>query len=426
MKRILLAIIIAASLAVSIGILSYYNGSGYVVLSILDTSIETSFVFALGVLALAFFIFYYFVRSLSYILKVPDYLGHRYHRRLAEKARNALIKGLIEISEGRFATAEKILLKQVEHSDTALLNYLIAARAAQQQGAYKRRDEYLRLAHESTPSADIAIGITQAELQLAHQQYEQALATLNHLHELSPRHAYVKKLLARVYQQLADWESLVDLLPDVRKSSLMPDAQMQQLEVDAYTGLLNKFIKQQDAEKIFAVWKNIPKNLKDNPELINLYVDYLMVASKDDDAAELIYKHLEQQWHEVLLLKYARLNVSQLQKHLERAEAWLQQYSHSTVLLLCLGKICIKAGLWGKAKSYLESSLSIKPMAETYLALAVLLEDKMDEHDEAQNLYRQGLNLMTEPVPTAQSGLSISSANTQQSAEIAPVLKIIQ
>ncbi len=426
MKRLLLAIIIAAILAVSIGILSYYNGSGYVVLSIMDTSIETSFVFAVGVVALAFFVFYYVVRSFSYILKVPDYLGLRYHRRLAEKARNALLKGLIEISEGRFATAEKILLKQVEHSDTALLNYLIAARAAQQQGAYERRDEYLRLAHESTPSADIAIGITQAELQLAHQQYEQALATLNHLHELSPRHAYVKKLLARVYQQLGDWDNLLALLPDVRKSSLMPDAQMQQLEVDAHTGLLNKYIKQQDAEKISSIWRNMPKGLKENTDLINLYVDYLMAAEKDDEAAELIQKQLAQQWHESLLFKYARLNVSQVNKQLEQAEKWLEQYSRSAVLFLCLGKICIKAELWGKAKNYLETSLSIQPMAETYLALAVLLEDKMDEHNEAQNLYRQGLNLMAEPVLTAQSGSSISSANTQQSAEIAPVLKIIQ
>ena len=91
------------------------------------------------------------------------------------------------MSEGRFEQAEKILLKQVSHSDTELLNYLMAARSAQQQGAYDRRDEYLRLAHKAMPSADIAIGITQAELQLSHNQYEQALATLNHLSSIAPK-----------------------------------------------------------------------------------------------------------------------------------------------------------------------------------------------------------------------------------------------
>ncbi len=426
MKRILLALIVAATLAVAIGILSYYNGPGYVVFSFMDTSIETSFVFALGAIATAFFIFYYLIRSLSSLLKIPDYLGLRYHKRQAEKARNSLIKGLIEISEGRFAQAEKILLKQVEHSDTALLNYLIAARAAQQQGAYERRDEYLRLAHESTPSADIAIGITQAELQLAHQQYEQALATLSHLRELSPRHAYVKKLLARTYQQLGDWDQLHELLADVRKSSLMPDVQMQQLEVDTYTGLLSQSIQQQDTEKAQRIWKEIPRNLKDNVDVLNLYVDYLISKQQDDEAAELIQQHLNQQWHESLLHKYASLHVSQPQKQLETAEAWLQQHSRNPVLLLALGKLCIKSELWGKAKNYLETSLSIKPMAETYLSLAVLLEDKMHEAEEAQSLYRQGLKLLAEPVAEKTEQLPISSNITKHNTELAPVLKIIQ
>ena len=204
MKRFLLALGTAITLAVAIGVVAYYYGPGYVVFSFGELSIETSFIFMLGFLAIAFFLFHYLIRVLSVFLRIPDYLGLRYSTRQAEKARNALVKGLIDMSEGRFSQAEKILLKQVIHSDTGLLNYLMAARSAQQQGAYDRRDEYLRLAHESTPSADIAIGITQAELQLAHKQFEQALATLNHLQSISPKHGYVKKLQARVYQQLGD------------------------------------------------------------------------------------------------------------------------------------------------------------------------------------------------------------------------------
>ena len=162
MKRLLLALSVAATLAVAIGLYAHYYGPGYVVFSFADISVETSFIFVLGFTAVSFFIFYYLLRALSLMIRVPDYLGLKYSHRQAEKARNALVKGLIEMSEGRFAQAEKILLKQASHSDTSLLNYLIAARSAQQQGAYERRDEYLRLAHESTPSADIAIGITWA------------------------------------------------------------------------------------------------------------------------------------------------------------------------------------------------------------------------------------------------------------------------
>ena len=65
-------------------------------------------------------------------------------------------------------------------------------------------------------------------------------------------------------------------------------------------------------------------------------------------------------------------------------------------------------------------------MAETYLALAILLEDKMDEHTEAQSLYRQGLNLMAEPVIVESGASSIASGITQQNTALVPVLKIIQ
>ena len=273
------------------------------------------------------------------------------------------------------------------------MNYLIAARSAQQQGAYDRRDEYLRLAHESTPSADIAIGITQAELQLAHQQFEQALATLNHSSTIAPRHAYVKKLLGRVYQQLGDWDSLVDLLDDLRKSHMLSEDKYAELEVAAYSGLLGSILKQHDAQRIRDVWQKIPKKLKDQPELIKLYAMHLMETHQDDEAEPLLRSYLSNHWRESMVLLYAQLNTTNPHKQLESAEAWLHGHSRSAALLLVLGKLAIKSKLWGKARNYLETSLGIKPYAETYLHLAMLLEDKMEEPDKAQKYYQQGLKL---------------------------------
>ena len=63
------------------------------------------------------------------------------------------------------------------------------------------------------------------------------------------------------------------------------------------------------------------------------------------------------------------------------------------MLLLVLGKLCLKNKLWGKAKTYLETSLSLKPIADTYLHLAMLLDNKMQEPAKAQQLYQQGLKL---------------------------------
>ena len=232
MIRVLLLFAIVLVVAVTIGTLAWYFGPGYLAFSFNNYTIETSFIFALSAVTISFFIFYYVLRLLSFTFRLPDKLGLRYTSRQAEKARSALVQGLIEMSEGRFEKAEKILIRQAVHSDTSLLNYLLAARVAQQLGAYDRRDDYLRLAHESTPTADIAISLTQAELQLSHQQYEQALATLNHLSSVAPRHDYVKKLQARVYQQLGDWDSLLGLLDQVRKSHFISAKKLHRIEID--------------------------------------------------------------------------------------------------------------------------------------------------------------------------------------------------
>jgi HemY protein len=424
MKRLLLALGVATVMAFAIGLVAYYFGPGYVVLSFADLSIEASFIFALAFMAVGFFVFYYLLRLLSLLFRMPDYLGLRYSHRQAEKARNALVKGLIEMSEGRFSQAEKILLKQVNHSDTGLLNYLIAARSAQMQGAYERRDEYLRLAHETTPSADIAIGITQAELQIAHNQNEQALATLNHLSTIAPKHAYVKKLQGRVYEQLGDWDSLAQVLDDVRKSRLVDDSKLEEMEVSTYSGLLNQAIKQKDLQKINETWQRVPKKLRENKTLLKQYLCELMKYKADDQAEPLLRTFLSHHWDESMVLMYAQLNSSNPQRQLETAETWLHGHSRSAELLLALGKLCIKCKLWGKARNYLESSLGIKPQIETYQQLANLLQDKMDDTPKAQEYYKKGLELaVAELHGLPQPGDDINLPGIKDGT---PVLKLIQ
>ena len=415
MKRLILTILLATVLATIIGVTAYYNGPGYVVFSFIDYTVETSFIFVLGSLAVSFFVFYYFLRIVSRLWNLPGYMGRRHTERQSERSKNAVIKGMIEMSEGRFEQAEKIFIKHAGLSDTSLLNYLMAARSAQQSGAYERRDEYLRLAHESTPSADMAIGLTQAELQLSHKQFEQALATLNHLSSVSPKHGYVKKLQARVYQQLGDWEHLWPILEDVRKMKAMDDAQLEKMEVEACIGRLENSIKQLDGEKN---WQQLPKRLKSNAELITLYASYLCRQNKDDEAEVLLRNYLSTRWRDELALLYSNLSVTDCKKQLETAETWLHGQSRNATLLLVLGKLCLNCQLWGKARSYFESSIGIKPMAETYLKLALLLEEKMEAPEEAQKMYQSGLlNAVNGEAP-----LAIRTGGDN----VRPLLKVIQ
>ena len=421
MKRFIFAILLAIVLSVIIGVTAFYNGAGYVVFSFAEYTVETSFIFMIGFLAASFFIFYYLIRVISSLLYIPNYMSSRHTARQAERVKNALVKGLIEMSEGRFEQAEKILIKHAGTSDTSLLNYLMAARASQQLAAYDRRDEYLRLAHEVTPSADMAIGLTQAELQLSHKQFEQALATLNHLCSVSPKHGYVKKLQARVYQQLEDWDSLGPVLEDVRKMKAIEETQLEKDEIQAYYGMLKSSIKHVDGDKTERIWQKVPKRLKTNSELIYVYCRFLLKQNKQEEAEVLIRNKLSNDWTDELAMLYSNLVVGDSIKQLETAETWLHGHSRNAVLLLVLGKLCLNCQLWGKARSYFESSIGIKPTAEAYLKLAELLDNKMDEHEEAQKMYQLGLLNAVDS-----QAESTSMALPRDIKSDRPMLKVIQ
>ena len=127
-------------------------------------------------------------------------LRQRYQRirdtRLHTKANRSLNQGLIQLTEGHWDKAEQLLTEHADPSDTPLLNYLGAARAAHMRDAPERRDELLKKAIESDSSAQIAVGVSQAEMQLSAEQLEQANATLLNLRALAPKNAYVLKLFA--------------------------------------------------------------------------------------------------------------------------------------------------------------------------------------------------------------------------------------
>jgi HemY protein len=421
MKR--LYFVILAITAIAGGATMYFmHDMGQVQISFAQYSFETSLLIAgsglLGVLLGVLLLDYTF----GLLSRLASSFGNRRKSRLADKARNSLSEGQIELTEGRFARAEKILLQNVAHSENAMLAYLSAARAAQHQGAHDRRDNYLRRAHELAPAADIAIGLTHAELQLAHHQHEQALATLTRLNELSPGHAYVLKLLATTCRKLSDWGRLRDLLPELTSSDALTGEQLRSFEIDAWRGLIDDCGRLDNVTALIQLWEQAPRYIRADPTVVEFYADRLVHAHAAGEAEQVLRNYLGNNWQESTIECYARLDVLATDKQIETAEDWLRQHPHNVWLLHALGKMCISRSLWGRARGYLEASLSVQPMPDTFLKLAQLLEDHMDEKNLAQECYRQGLHMLTGDYGDA----ALSKAENDFVREIRkPDLKII-
>ena len=385
--KLLLVIIVALGAIVLVR-----EDPGFLLLHYHGYEVETSVAFALVALIVVVIALHYAIKLLRGLWHLPGSVQNRSRKRRFDKARGQLTQGLIDLAEGRFAQAETNLLRLVDFSESPMLHYLGAARAAQKQGKHEARDRYLMAAHEANPDAEIAIGVTQAELQFSHLQTEQALATLTHLHSIAPRHDYVSMLLARAYFELEDWTSLVEILPDLRRKKLLKEAQLEEMEQAGYRGTLEQATDTQQGFE--EAWGKLSKTLQADAEMTRFYLDLMNRNGWYSKAAEqLLIKSLENQWNDGLIDVYGSFEARDANAQLARAEKWLDEFGHKENLLLALGRISMRARLWGKAQGYLEASIGAQPTPAACLALAELFEQHLQQPEKAAEYFQQGLKL---------------------------------
>jgi HemY protein len=398
------------------GTLLVLEDNGYVLIGYGQWSIEGSLALIALLDAVLFVAFYLSLRVLSRLWHMPERVAEWRRKRRVQRAQRALTRGLLEMAEGRWKVAERHLTRHVEQSETPLLNYLAAARAAQLQGEHGRRDDYLHLAHESMPSADVAVGLTQAELQLAHQQYEQALATLMHVRSVSPKHNYVLKLLKKLYENLGEWKKLEELLPDLRRRKVISDKEIQVLELKVFGERLKQ--ESDSVDNLARYWQSIPKELRQDQAMLLEYGNRMLAIGGGPRVEPLLAAFLGKHWHRELVVLYGRIELNDPSHQLAVAEGWLKLYPEDSVLLLTLARLALRNKLWGKARSYLEASIAIAPSPESYQQLGLLLE-QLGEHDKASECFRTGLGLAS-PEPKALPAIGPRPALSQPDAKLSP------
>ena len=365
-----------------------HGDPGYVLIVMRHWTIESTLWVALFALFILFACLYFFFLSYRKAVYLPTSWHHWRLKRRTERAQDKTTQGLIEFSEGYWKAAKTHLMQALPHTDTPLINYLIAARAAQELGDTKLRDNYLREAQQSMPDAKIAVELTQAQLQLAHEQWEQALATLRHLHDLAPKHPYVLKLLARLYEAIHDWPNLIALLPNLTRYHAIPEKSLSTLTQRAYFGGIQSHIEQEAWDKLDALIEQLPKTLKHDATLMTAYSQTLIKQNENTRAEICLRRALQKNMDASLLAVYSTLPSTTVR--LSAIEALLKHHAHSAALHRCLGELYVSLQLFGKAQTHLEQSLKIKPSPETYYALGQLLE-ALKNTSAAFEAYKKGL-----------------------------------
>jgi len=379
---ILLVAVVIANLAVT--------EPGYVLLSYGKSSIELPLIDFLVALLLLFFLSYLLIRFLLGLRRTPAGLKKLNANRKSTNSRKGLLQGLIEMAEGNWQKAEKHLVRSAGNSDLPVLSYLAAAHAAQRQENPDRRDDYLRMASQSDPKAEVAIGLAQAELQIRSKQFEEALATLQHLESQAPKHRFVKKLLARLHYEMKNWDALKTLIPDLRKQQTVTEKELLKFETATYAAQLRQTDSLKETESI---WQSLSKDSRNQPQLAQHYFKALIRFGESEKAEQLLRKSLNQNLDNRLLETYGSLELKNPQQALMHTGQWLEKTPDNPVLLTAAARLSTSAKLWGKARSLLRESINVKPSAMAWQTLADL-ESHLGEQEAAKQSYAQGLKLL--------------------------------
>jgi HemY protein len=351
---------------------------GYVALRFAGRLIEMSVVsFVLLLIAT-----YFAVRLLIRAIQARKLWKQAQQERRHERARRSLARGVLELSQGDWETAETTLTRYVREAEYPAAHYLVAARAADLQGAAQRRDEWLARALEASAEQRAPALIMQAEMHLKHKQLQAALTTLEQLEATGEQNARGLLLLARLHRQTGDWEKLQALEARLRSTRGISAAVADETVAQIYLDRLKAAGARGDTDELRAAWKEIPKSLAQRPDVVIAYAHSAMACDDHDGAESALRESITRHWDEASVLAYGELETEDPFRTLERAESWLPEHPEDAALLLACAQLAARAELYGKARSYLETSIAIKPRLEAYQLLASLME-QLGERDRA-------------------------------------------
>lgn len=364
---------------------------GYVLVAAGSYTIETTVTLFL----VAAVLFYLLLLFIEWLLGRIFGLSHRtrgwFMGRRRRKALSYTQSGMQALVAEDYATAEKMLVKGTKGNDLALLNYLNAATAAQAQGLEEKRDDYLRQAHEQSPGAGLAVGITQARLQYQQGQLEQALAGVQELEKTYGSQPAILKLQKDVYLATGEWQPLLATLDTLAGKGLLDADEKQALQRQAYAGWFDDTAKADGSDGLITLWQGLARKEKYQADILAPLCERLIGLKAHKEAQQLLLEGLDKTTDPRLLACLTRLQLGDYHPLLSALEKKAKKESLPE-LHSALGQLYLKDNKPEQAEEQLQKAVSLKPCARDYVLLASLAEKRKDLA-KANDYYRHSLAL---------------------------------
>lgn len=387
--RLILWLLGLFALAVVLTIAARYN-EAYALLVWWPYRVQIAMNLLLVLLLAGFVIAYRLVRLVVRGLEMPAEVNAYRLRRRREQAEKAMFEAERFFHEGRYGQAHRSAVQAYDGVSRPGFAALLAARAAHAMRDTERRDTWLAHAAEYDGDIRMARLMTEAEMALADRRFDDAAQHLEALRTSGHRHLAVLRLSLQAEQGRGRWAEVARLARTLRKHEA--------LTAEQAAPLLRRALLEQlrDAEgdlgTLERIWQSIPDAERRDAGFLLRGLPYLIGAGDERIAAEAIEEALKNDWEPELAVLYGRCKSADLRTQLATGERWLAAHPEDAGLLLALGRLCLRAQLWGKAQSYLEASLSQQASRAAHLELARLSE-QLERKEEADRHYREAAAL---------------------------------
>ena len=400
MRKLLVTVVLALLAGATI-IWLLQQGSGYVLISLGNTSIEMSALVAAIIYLVMTGLLLWLLLALRWLTSAGG-IRLWWNSRRSAKQRSKTAQGLLLYADQDWQKASLLLSQSADRSTMPVVNLLFAARAAADSNEPNKARQLLQRLKMTHPKSRLLADKLLAELLINDEKLDEASVLLESLHRDNPSDRGILRLLVDTYFLLGDWGQAQKLLGDIKHYEAMSKQAIQLLELDIYSSLLHEFVadpeftEQEQQTQLTELWELLPKQLRKEPEIIAQYADALVRVNATDRLQTLLSKALNNHWHEDLIDRFGSVATSKPEKQLATAEKWLSSHPDDANLLLALGRICRRLNLLGKAKDYLTSALAQESSPQHYLELAEVLTE-MGEQEASAKIYRQGLQAGFEP-----------------------------
>lgn len=373
---------------------------GYVLIQTDNYNIETSVTGLVIILILALVVLFALEWLLRRLFRTGAHTRGWFAGRKRRRARKQTEQALLKLAEGDYQQVEKLMAKNADHAEQPVVNYLLAAEAAQQRGDEARANQHLERAAELAERDPIPVEITRVRLQLARNENHAARHGVDRLLEITPRHPEVLRLAEQAYLRTGAWSSLLDIIPSMTKANVADEAHREALQQQAWIGLMDQARADQGSEGLKAWWKNQSRKTRHQVVLQVAMAEHLIECNDHDTAQAIILEGLKRQYDDRLVLIIPRLrtnNPEQIEKALRQH---IKTQGDRPLLWSTLGQSLMKHGEWKEASLAFRAALKQRPDAFDYAWLADCL-DRLQQPEEAAAMRRDGLLLTLHNNPSA-------------------------